>query len=148
MGSVINVEYNETLPDAVDGTPGPAQGDEHYRPLVIATVANFRGDAVAALSAVAVTTTSAAIDVRGFNSAQLLITIADAVKLWTVKLTGCATSGGTYVDLYEGATQMSKQTSASIGITWKGLPNYVKVVATEDENGATCSVSLTPMNVI
>jgi hypothetical protein len=143
---LVNLEYNEVLPDAVDGLPGHAQGDGHYR--MRAVIDNFRGDAVAAIDNVAVTTTSDAIDVRGFNSAQLMITIADAVQNWTVKLVGCATLAGTYVDLYEGATQMSKQTNASCGVTWKGLPNYVKVVATEDVNGAKCSVSLTPMNVI
>ena len=105
-----------------------------------------------AINAVVATTTSRPIDAKGKNAVLLKITIADAVQNWTVKLTGSFTRGGTYVDLYELANtgsmaQMSYQTNASKMILFKGIPDWIKVVATEDVNAATCSVDVQLLNV-
>lgn len=88
------------------------------------------------------------LNITGFNSVMCHITIAGAAKNWTIKLQGCFTSGGSFVDWYDGATQMSQQTNASRCIVWKGLPDYIKFVATEDEDGATCTVACQPLNVM
>ena len=98
------------------------------------------------------TTTSAPIDARGKNAVLLKITISAATQNWTIKLTGCFTRNGTYVDLYELAntgtmTAMSHQTNASKMILFKGIPDYVKVVATEDVTGAKCSIEAQLLNV-
>jgi hypothetical protein len=107
---------------------------------------------ILAIDAAAATTTSSPIDARGKNAALLKITIADATQNWTVKLQGCFTRNGTYVDLYEQANTgsmvaMSHQTNASKIILFKGIPDWIKVVATEDVDGAKCSVEVQLINV-
>ncbi len=111
-----------------------------------------KGSPISAISAAEATTTSAAIDARGKNAVLLKITIADATQNWTIKLTGSFTKTGTYVDIYELANTgsmaaMSYQTNASKMILFKGIPDYIKVVATEDVNGAKCSVDVQLLNV-
>ena len=111
-----------------------------------------KSQGVNVLNAVDVTTTSGAIDASGKNAVLLKITISDAVQNWTVKLQGCFTQNGTYVDIYEQANTgsmvaMSYQTNASKMILFKGIPDWIKVVATEDVNGAKCSVDVQLLNV-
>lgn len=111
-----------------------------------------KGTPQSVITAAEATTTSAAIDARGKNAVLLKITIADAEQNWTVKLTGSFTKTGTYVDLYELANtgsmaQMSYQTNSSKMILFKGIPDYIKIVATEDVTGAKCSVEVQLLNV-
>jgi hypothetical protein len=107
---------------------------------------------ITAINAAAATTTSAPIDARGKNAVLLKITIAEAAQNWTIKLQGCFTRNGTYIDLYEQANTgnmvaMSHQTNVSRMILFKGMPDYIKVVATEDVDGAKCSVDVQLLNV-
>jgi hypothetical protein len=110
-----------------------------------------KGTVVTVHNAITATVTSAEQSAEGFNSILVEVDISVAVKLWTFKLQGSMVSGGTFRDWYEQAntgtmTLMSYQTNASKGWVWKGIPNYYKIVATEDEDGATVSVRCQPFN--
>jgi hypothetical protein len=107
---------------------------------------------ITVISEAAATTTSMPIDARGKNAVLLKINIEGAAANWTVKLQGSFTRNGTYLDLYEQANTgnmvvMSHQTNASMMILFKGIPDWIKVVATEDEAGAKCSVDVQLLNV-
>ena len=111
-----------------------------------------KGQGFTAIAETETTATSDPIDARGKNAILLKITISVQVKKWTTKLTGCFTRDGTYVDLYELAntgtmTQMSYQTNASKMILFKGIPSFVKVTATEDEDTGKCAVEYQLLNV-
>jgi hypothetical protein len=110
-----------------------------------------KGSSIAAISAVTGTTTSAPIDARGKNAVLLKLTFSGAAN-WTIKLTGCFTRNGTYVDIWELANtgvmaQMSYQTNASKMILFKGIPDWIKVTATEDAGAETVSVEAQLLNV-
>jgi hypothetical protein len=111
-----------------------------------------KGTPVTAHSAIEATTTSAVIDCRGKNAILVHITIAVATKKWTTKIQGSFTKNGTFVDLYELANTgsmaaMSYQCDASRMILFKGIPDYIKIVATEDEDGAKYSAVVQPLIV-
>lgn len=110
-----------------------------------------KGSPVTIINDVAATTTSAPIDAKGKNAVLVKITLS-AANNWTVKLQGCFTRNGTYVDLYEQANTgnmvtMSHQTNINKMILFKGIPNWIKVVATEDVDGAKCTVEIQLLNV-
>ena len=111
-----------------------------------------KGAVTTSHSAITATATSAELDCRGYNAILLEVAISVAVKLWTFKVQGCVVSGGTFVDCYELAntgamTLMSYQTNESKIFIFKGIPDYVKIVATEDEDGATVTVKTQPLNL-
>ena len=111
-----------------------------------------KGNVITAHSAITTTTTSARIDCRGKNSISIQTLISVATKNWTFKVQGSMTENGTYTDWYELAntgvmTPMSFQTNASKGFAFKGIPDWVKIVATEDEDGATVTVYAQPINL-
>jgi hypothetical protein len=104
------------------------------------------------MSAKTANATSNEIDARGYNAILISIAISVAAKLWTTKLQGSFVSTGTYFDLYEMAntgtmTLMSYQTNASRMFLFKGIPDYVKIVATEDEDTSTMSIEAQLLNV-
>jgi hypothetical protein len=110
-----------------------------------------KGAVTTAHSAIATTTTSAEIDCRGFNGILVGIELS-AAHNWTIKVQGSSISGGTFKDCYELAntgvmTLMSHQTNSNRIIAFKGIPDYIKIVATEDEDGATCTVTVQPINL-
>ncbi len=91
------------------------------------------------------TVTSSAIDLQGFNSAIVLFnmgasgdTLSSSVY-WTLSLTECATSGGTYTavatsDMSAGVSSVTValgQDSASYKLGYIGSQRYVKAVATK-----------------
>ena len=111
-----------------------------------------KGAVTLAHSAITGTATSTAIDCRDFNSVLVDVDISVLAKNWTFSVQGSLLSTGTFKDWYEQAntgvmTLMSYQTSASKGFVFKGIPDYIKVVATEDEDGATCTVRVQPLNL-
>jgi hypothetical protein len=111
-----------------------------------------KGSVTTAHSAITATTTSTEIDCRGFNAVLVEVAISVQVKLWTTKIQGCLSSGGTFIDWYEMAntgtmTLMSYQTNASKGFVFKGIPDYIKIVATEDEDTATYTCRVQPLNL-
>lgn len=110
-----------------------------------------KGSVTTAHNAITATATSAEINCVGFNAVLVYVTL-DSAHNWTFKLQGCPTTGGTFVDWYELANTgsmvaMSYQCNASRGFIFKGIPDYIKIVATEDEDGATCTVKVQPLNI-
>lgn len=106
-----------------------------------------KGEVVTIHNAISATATSAAIATKGFNSILIENVITIAAKLWTVKITGCLTVDGVFADVYDGVIQMSAQTSTAKINLWKGLPPYIKIVATEDEDTGKCTVRYQLLNV-
>lgn len=110
-----------------------------------------KGTVTTAHNAITATTTSTAITCTGYNSALVYVTL-DSAKNWTFKVQGAMELAGTYVDWYELANTgsmaaMSYQCNASRGFIFKGIPDYIKIVATEDEDGATVTVKVQPLNI-
>ncbi|NPV90067.1 MAG: hypothetical protein HPY50_04735 [Firmicutes bacterium] len=110
-----------------------------------------KGPVTVAHNAIDATATSTEIDCRGYNGILVEANISAAFN-WTFKVQGCMVSGGTFVDWYEMAntgtmTLMSYQCNASRGWVWKGIPDYVKIVATENADGATVTVKVQPVNL-
>lgn len=110
-------------------------------------MAKNQGTTVTAHSVITQTTTSSAIDCRGYGAVYVEIAVTVAAKNWTVKLQGSSTVDGTYSDLYVDGTAVSKQTNATYAGMWRGVPDWIKVVATEDEDTGKCTVKITPCNV-
>lgn len=110
-----------------------------------------KGSVTTAHNAIDTTTTSAEIDCTGFNSIMVHATISDTYN-WTFSVTGSPTTGGSFVAVYEQANTgamaaMSYQTNASKCWVWRGIPDFIKIVATEDASGATATVKVQPMNL-
>lgn len=103
-------------------------------------------------SAIADTATSAEIDCRGYNAILIEAGVFSAAENWTFKVQGCMISGGTFVDWYEMVntgtmTLMSYQCNAARGFIFKGIPDYVKIVATRDGGASAVTVKAQPLNV-
>lgn len=110
-----------------------------------------KGNVITALSTKTATSTSDKIDCTGYN-AILVQAIISVAQNWTFKVQGSMTKNGTYTDCYELANTgsmaaMSYQTNASKMFLFKGIPDWIKIVATEDVDGATVSVYVQPLNV-
>jgi hypothetical protein len=81
----------------------------------------------------------------------LEITIS-AAQHWTFGLTGCMTSGGTFMPCYELANtgsfaqMITPEINSSQIVVFHGIPDYIKVVATEVDDTATVSVKVQPFN--
>lgn len=97
--------------------------------------------------AIEVTTTSEMISCVGYNSILVETNVSVAVKNWTIEVYGCLSESGTYTAVYDAATQMKYQTNASYLALFKGIPGYIKIKATEDEDGGKCTVRVQPINV-
>jgi hypothetical protein len=109
-----------------------------------------KGSAVTAINAKTATTTSDPIHCKGYN-AILVYHTTSVAKNWTIKVQGCDTRNGTYLDVYEQANTgvmvaMSYQTNASRIFLFKGIPDWIKIVATKGEDGATVTVKVQPLN--
>jgi hypothetical protein len=111
-----------------------------------------KGGFITAHSAIVATTTSNEINCSGYNSILVEVSISGAVANWTFKVQGSFLSGGTFIDCYELAntgvmTLMSYQTDSSKIFVFRGIPDYIKIVAIEDVNGATATVKVQPFNI-
>ena len=111
-----------------------------------------KGGVVTVHSAIADTATSDEVDCRGYNAILVEAGVFSAAENWTFKVQGCMVSGGTFVDWYEQAntgvmTLMSYQCNAARGFIFKGIPDYVKIVATRDGGASAVTVKAQPLNV-
>lgn len=102
------------------------------------------------------TTTSSELDCRGFNTISLECTISGiSGGSWIASLTGCSVSGGTFGNCFtpkdDGtfAQQKTPTLNANGNTTYyfRGIPNYLKIVATETGNGGNLTCKVTPMNL-
>lgn len=114
--------------------------------------AHFKGQVVIAHDGISGTATSSEIDCTGYNSLLVYVDLSSGgTPNWTITVQGCMTSGGTFVDWYEimstGLVQMSSGAlTADTGFTFRGVPDYVKIVATENSGTGTCTVKTQPVN--
>jgi hypothetical protein len=108
----------------------------------------YKGNVITVHSAITATATSDPVDCRGYN-ALLVFFDTSAANNWTIKVQGAPTRSGTYADCYEQAntgtmTLMSYQLNADRVFLFKGIPDWVKIVATEDVDGSTVTVKVQP----
>jgi hypothetical protein len=111
----------------------------------------YKGNVVKAHDAITATATSKSIDCSGKNAVLIQALISVAAQNWTFKVQGSMTEHGEYTDCYELANTgamapMSYQTNASRMFLFKGIPDWIKIVATEDVDGATVTVLAQPLN--
>ena len=108
-----------------------------------------KGAVTTAHSAITDTATSAEIDCRGYNS-LLVHFVSDANdKTWTISVLGAMSSGLTFVPLLDKATGLAVSeitTDISGFFVISNIPDYVKIVATEVDDGATVTVKVQPFN--
>lgn len=111
-----------------------------------------KGAVTTAHAAITATATSAEIDCRGYNSVLLEIT-QSAAETWTFTVQGCMVSGGTFLDVYEmantGALALMTivENTLSRIVVFRGIPDYIKIVATEVAGTATITVKVQPLNL-
>ena len=85
------------------------------------------------------TKTGSQQDVRGYNSLQVQTRIT-AAKRWTVILEGSDVSGGPYKELQR------IQLYSSRCWEWSDLPNFIRLVLVEEEDGAHLTVKAQEFN--
>jgi len=95
------------------------------------------------------TSTSKIYGMKGHNSILVHVKLsATGSPEWTVKLQGAPTFDGEFVDLYDGSTALSTGTlSSDRCVMLKGVPEYIKVVATEDSGTGNCTVNIIPLTM-
>lgn len=108
-----------------------------------------KGAITTAHSAITDTATSAEIDCRGFNS-LLVHFVSDANdKTWTISVLGAMGSGLTFVPLLDKATGLAASeitTDISGFFVISNIPDYIKIVATKTDDGATVTCKVQPFN--
>ena len=106
-----------------------------------------KGNAETVHDAITATATSDEIDVTGFN-ALLVSVLITGTGVWTVDIQGRLDTGGTAMDIYD--NNDNQLTTGSISESrlklFYPVPDLVKVVATEDTDGAACTVRVQPIN--
>lgn len=107
------------------------------------------GGIVTAHSAAAATATSDEIDCTGFNSIVILTDLsATGTPNWTITVTGSLASGGTFaaVKLVTTAISTGALTADSVNV-FQGIPNFIKIVATENSGTGTATITVQPINL-
>jgi len=108
-----------------------------------------KGPITTAHSAITDTATSAEIDCRGYNS-LLVHFVSDANdKTWTISVLGAMGSGLTFVPLLDKATGLAASeitTDISGFFVISNIPDYIKIVATKTDDGATVTCKVQPFN--
>lgn len=148
--NTVPVKFDQTTPGTTNGVSLTDVLDKDLDSIDVGKMS--KGAPVTAHSAITATATSDEIDCRGFNAILIETTVTVAASNWTIKVQGCMVSGGTFLDWYELAntgtmTLMSYQFNASRGFVFRGIPDWVKIVATEDVDGATVTVKAQPLNL-
>ena len=110
-----------------------------------------KGSVTTAHDEIDATALSAEIGCVGYNAVLVDVVFSGAAN-WTLALQGAMATGGTFKQWYEQANTgsmaaMSYQCNGSRGWVWKGVPDYIKINATEDVSGETVTVKVQPINV-
>lgn len=113
---------------------------------VHASIVGTKGSVTTAHNAITATTTSTEVDCTGYNGLIVHATMTNS-REWEVKVVGSPTTGGTFVDCYDAATQMTLTSSTGKCVLWKGIPEFVKIVATENSDGGACTVVVQPVMI-
>lgn len=97
------------------------------------------------MQAIVATTTSNEINAAGYNS--MIVIIEPTGGTWTGTVQGSPTSGGTFLDLYDGATQMATGAiSTARGVLFRGLTDYVKLIGTKG-TGTSANIKYVLLNL-
>ncbi len=108
-----------------------------------------KGAVTVAHSAITATATSAEIDCRGYNSLLVHWVSSATDKTWVISVTGAMGSGLTFVPLLDKVTGLAASeitTDISGFFVISNIPDYVKIVATETDDGATVTCKVQPFN--
>lgn len=99
-----------------------------------------RGKKVTVHSAISATTTSEQQKSNGHNAIIIYFDITGS-GTWTIKLQGRAVNGN-YIDMYDVNGNLMGLSAVTVDKAqiFAGIPDDFKIVATEDVNGATCTV--------
>lgn len=105
-----------------------------------------KGNTTTALSAVSATTLSSSIDCTGFTSVLVAIVCNDS-GVWNVALTGSPIDEGIFLPLYDGAYKLETGNISDARIMlFRGIPDFLKVIATLISGAGTCDVIVQPLN--
>lgn len=108
-----------------------------------------KGAITIAHNAITATATSAEIDCRGFNSLLVHWVSSATDKTWVISITGATGSGLTFVPLLDKTTGLAASeitTDISGFFVISNIPDYIKIVATETDDGATVTCKVQPFN--
>lgn len=108
-----------------------------------------KGAITTAHNAITATATSAEIDCRGFNSLLVHWVSSATDKTWVLSITGATGSGLTFVPQIDKTTGLAVSaitTDISGFFIINDIPDYIKVVATETDDGATVTCKVQPFN--
>lgn len=110
-----------------------------------------RGIITTAHNAIDSTATSDAIALGDFPSAYIEVTLSSTgTPNWTMTITGALTSTGTYfpmTDVNNNAIAFAAGLTSNVGETFRGLPPYIKVLATENSGTGTCTVKVQSVDI-
>ena len=107
-----------------------------------------KGAVTTAHNAITATATSAEIDCRGFNS-LIIHWVSSAIdKTWTIQIAGATGSGLTFAPWITSIGVDNTYTTDITGFfVVQGIPDYIKIIATEVDDGATVTCKVQPFNM-
>ncbi len=98
-------------------------------------------------SAITATATSEYFNMIGYSLLLIETDFTAGSGTWEVSVLGCLTETGTYVPWNEGTAELSTGSlTADSGNAFKGIPNFIKILATESVDGATITVRVQAFN--
>lgn len=97
----------------------------------------------AELQAITATKTSNYQRANGHNAVIIHFDIGAGGGAWTLKIQGATANNGNFADMYDSNSNLMSTGSISADRCqlFVGIPEHFKIVATEDVNGSTVSVS-------
>lgn len=99
-------------------------------------------------SAITATATSAEINCCGYNSLLIHWVSSATDKTWTIQVLGAMTTGATFVEWITSAGASNLYTTDVSGFfVVTGIPDFIKIVATEVDDGATVTCKVQPFNM-
>lgn len=97
---------------------------------------------------ISATATSAEIDCKGYSAILIKVDFLSGTGTWKIDLRGSLETGATAVNLYDdaGVQRTTNNITDSGCYIFRGIPDFVKVVATEVADGANITVKVQPVN--
>jgi hypothetical protein len=107
-----------------------------------------KGIKTVAINAASGTTTSSEINI-GDNNAILIDVVISGSGTWKIDVQGELVSGGTFKDIYDNYDNQltTGNITANRMRLFVAVPKFIKIVATEVVNGATCTVNVMPITI-
>lgn len=107
-----------------------------------------KGDVTTVHDGISTTTTSNAVITQGFNAILVKCDFSGSGS-WTIKVQGALQSSGIYADLYDnsGSLMSTGSISSDRCQLFVGIPDQIKILATEDSGTATVTIKVQPIVV-